>query len=225
MRDHGWRDLCFGDDLDSEGLASHVSLAGAREAGVAEVAAPHLLPQLVLGGEVAVVAEALVELPLHLPGAAAGATSGPVLRDRDLSRRPGHLRRGRRRALAEAARQGRLDVLGRGRRRERAAEEPARRGRRGGRRRRDAVGEPERAPRPGAARRRRPRRRRPRPAPARRPCRRRPPAPPPASRLVRAAARRRAPGPRAPGFGRPARLGGALPAAAPRQRLSSLGRR
>ena len=94
MRDHGWRDLCFGDDLDSEGLASHVSLAGAREAGVAEVAAPHLLPQLVLGGEVAVVAEALVELPLHLPGAAAGATSGPVLRDRDLGRRLGHLRRG-----------------------------------------------------------------------------------------------------------------------------------
>ena len=91
MRDHGWRDLCFGDDLDSEGLASHVSLTGAREAGVAKVAAPHLLPQLVLGGEVAVVAEALVELPLHLPGA---ATSGPVLQDRDLGRRLGHLRRG-----------------------------------------------------------------------------------------------------------------------------------
>lgn len=177
VRDQGWRDLCFGDDLDSEDLASHVSLARAREAGVAEVAAPHLLAQLVLGGEVAVVAEALIELPLHLTGAAG---AGPVLRDRDLDRRLGRLRRGGRRTLAEPARQGRLDVLGRGRRRERAAEEAARRGRRGRRRRRDAFGETERAPRPGAARRRGPRRRRPGPAPARRPRRRRPPAPPPA---------------------------------------------
>lgn len=203
VRDQEWRDLCFGDDLDSEDLASHVSLAGAREAGVAEVASPHLLPQLVLGGEVAVVAEALVELPVRLPGAGgAASTTGPVRRDRDLDLWLGHLRCGCRRPLAEAARQGRLDVLGWRRRRERAAKEPARRGRRGRRRRRDAFGEPERAPSPGAARRRRPCRRRPRPATARRPRRRRPPAPPPSpspsssnstypTRILRRRARRR----------------------------------
>lgn len=143
------------------------------------MAAAHLLAQLVLGGEVAVVAEALVKLPLHLPGAV--RASGPVLQDRDLDGQPGHLRRGGRRAAAEPAREGLLDVLGRGRRRERAAEEPTRRGRRGRRRRRDAVGEPERAPGPGAASRRRPRRHRPDPAPARRPRGRRPRALPPSS--------------------------------------------
>ena len=147
---------------------------------MAEMAAAHFLAQLVLGGEVAVVAEALVKLPLH-PTSAGARASGPVLRDRDLDGLPGHLRRGGRRAAAEPAREGLLDVLGRGRGRERAAEEPARRGRRGRRRRRDAVGEPERAPGPGAAGRRRPRRRGPGPARARRPRRRRPRAPPPSS--------------------------------------------
>lgn len=84
---------------------------------MAEVAATHLLPQLVLGGEVAVIAEALVELPLHLPGG--GAAPAPVLRDRDLGGRlRGLLRLGRgRRPLPEAAREGRLDVLRRRRRR------------------------------------------------------------------------------------------------------------
>ncbi|CAD6333782.1 unnamed protein product [Miscanthus lutarioriparius] len=105
------------------------------------MAAAYLLAQLVLGGEVAVVAEAFVKLPLHLTGAA--GASGPVLRDRDLDGRPGHLRRGGRRATAEPASEGLLDVLGRGRRREWAAEELTQRGRRGRRRQRDAAGEPE----------------------------------------------------------------------------------
>jgi hypothetical protein len=165
-------------------LASHVSLAGACEAGVAEMAAAHLLPSA---------AVAPVKLPLHLPSAA-----GPLLQDRDLDGRPGHLRHGDRRAMAEPAREGRLDVLGRGRRREGAAEEPARRGRRGRGRRRDIVGEAEWAPRPGAARRRRPHRSRPGPAPARRPGRQRPRTPPPSSssaspyrrRILRTARRR-----------------------------------
>jgi hypothetical protein len=165
-------------------LASHVSLAGACEAGVAKMAAAHLLPSA---------AVAPVKLPLHLPSAA-----GPLLQDRDLDGRPGHLRHGDRRAMAEPAREGRLDVLGRGRRREGAAEEPARRGRRGRGRRRDIVGEAEWAPRPGAARRRRPHRSRPGPAPARRPGRRRPRTPPPSSssaspyrrRILRTARRR-----------------------------------
>ena len=56
------------------------------------MAAAYLLAQLVLGGEVAVVAEAFVKLPLHLTGAA--GASGPALWDRDLDGRPGHLRRG-----------------------------------------------------------------------------------------------------------------------------------
>jgi hypothetical protein len=83
--------------------------------------------------------------------------------------------------MDEPAREGRLDVLGRGRRREGAAEELARRGRRGRRRRRDAVGEAEWAPRPGATRRRQPRRSRLGPAPTRLPSRRQPRAPPPSS--------------------------------------------
>ena len=138
MRSIKEQDLGFGDDLDRQDLASHVSLTAAHEAGVAKMAAAYLLAQLVLGGEVAVVAEAFVKLPLHLTGAA--GASGPVLRDRDLDGRPGHLRRGGRRATAEPASEGLLDVLGQGRRREWAAEELTQRGRRGRRRRRDAVG-------------------------------------------------------------------------------------
>ena len=77
--------------------------------------------------------------------------------------------------------EGLLDVLGRGRWREWAAEGLMRRGRRGRRRRHDAAREPERALGAGAVGRRRLRRHRPDPAPTQRPHGRRPRALPPSS--------------------------------------------
>lgn len=127
--------LSFGDDLDGDGMALELALLDDGGAGVAKVAPPDLLPEVVLGPKVLGEAKRLVQRALGLGGirgrdSRAGASPDAAL-----------LRYGALLGLAHAEPLGErgLDVLGGRGRRERPLEEPPGRG--PGRRRRHARGE------------------------------------------------------------------------------------
>nr|GME17737.1 hypothetical protein Iba_scaffold19384CG0010 [Ipomoea batatas] len=111
--------LGFGNDFDGEREVLELSFFAPGIACMTEMPSPHLFPQLVLGTEVPVVAEILIQRLIGLGRA--------VLRDGPLS---GNL------SMAESPGKRGLDVLSRRRRREGAFEEPPRSGPR--RRRRHA---------------------------------------------------------------------------------------
>jgi hypothetical protein len=135
--------LSFGDDLDSDSMALVLALLDDGGAGVAKVAPPDLLPEIVLGPKVLGEAERFVQRAVGLGGiggtngrAGAGAGPGPGPGPRAALLRYGALLG---LAPAEALGERGLDVLGGRGRREGPLEEPPGRG--PGRRRRHARGE------------------------------------------------------------------------------------